>query len=193
MVLVAAIAAAVLINTAGMLQQDAQRTGNEARNEVSGGIRIQMVQGNVSTDYTNIEQLNILIGLYPGTQAVNLDHVILSVITQDTGQDASEYLELDWRDTTASDPAPNASYAEVYKIKDPNNSYWYTNSGPHFLDQDSILGIVVDLTAANGIASPLPPASEVSLTFIQAEGGTTLVEEINTPSSYATKEFLTLN
>jgi len=159
---------------------------------MEAGIRIQLVQGNVSTYHTNITHLNILIGLYPGTQAVDLDRVLLSVITQGTNHDVSEYLYLDWHDTSSLDPAPNTTHAEVYKIRDPNNSYRYNHTGPHFLDQDSIIGIVVDLSAASGIGSPLPPTSEVSLTFIQYEGGSSFTEDITTPPSYAKKEYITL-
>lgn len=54
MVLVAAIAAGVLINTAGLLQAQAQQTGEETTAEVSGGIEPQSTVGrvaNVTTEH----------------------------------------------------------------------------------------------------------------------------------------------
>jgi len=54
MVLVAAIAAGVLINTAGLLQAQAQQTGEETTAEVSGGVNPQTTLGrvaNVTTKY----------------------------------------------------------------------------------------------------------------------------------------------
>ena len=48
MVLVAAIAAGVLINTAGLLQDSAEQTGDESQSEVTDRIDIESVTGDVS-------------------------------------------------------------------------------------------------------------------------------------------------
>jgi len=48
MVLVAAIAAGVLINTAGLLQTQAEATGQESSQQVSDRLQIQSATGEVS-------------------------------------------------------------------------------------------------------------------------------------------------
>ncbi|MFB6294116.1 MAG: archaellin/type IV pilin N-terminal domain-containing protein [Halonotius sp.] len=86
MVLVAAIASGVLIQTAGLLQSQAQQTGEETTSEVSDLLQIENVIGyeantkfttaelrNFSTDYNNtITHLNISLSLAAGSDPVNL-------------------------------------------------------------------------------------------------------------------------
>jgi flagellin FlaB len=87
MVLVAAIAAGVLINTAGLLQAQAQQTGQETTSEVSDVIQIGKVVGYEYDDRFNddatgavsnaagdkeIETLNATVRLASGSDPINL-------------------------------------------------------------------------------------------------------------------------
>ena len=75
LVLVAAIAAGVLINTAGFLQSQAEATGEESTSQVSDRINIQSVTGiNVGTGSSggDIEQLEVVVSLAPGSDPVDL-------------------------------------------------------------------------------------------------------------------------
>jgi flagellin FlaB len=74
MVLVAAIAAGVLINTAGLLQAQAQQTGAETTSEVSDRLQIGNVVGdtNATGKIEKIETLNASVRLAAGSDPINL-------------------------------------------------------------------------------------------------------------------------
>ncbi|MCZ7383309.1 MAG: hypothetical protein O8C63_01000 [Candidatus Methanoperedens sp.] len=69
MVLVAAVAAAVLIQTSGVLQQKAQQTGKEATAEVSSNLKVVSVVGNVTGGA--IDKLDVLIEVSAGGNPID--------------------------------------------------------------------------------------------------------------------------
>jgi len=91
MVLVAAIAAGVLINTAGLLQAQAQQTGEETTSEVSDRIQIQEVVGSDvnGNDYfdTNgagsengeLNLLNVSVRLASGSDPINMSQASYTI------------------------------------------------------------------------------------------------------------------
>ncbi len=72
LVLVAAIAAGVLINTAGFLQSQAEATGEESTSQVSNGL--QVVSESLTTDSSSStgDQFTIVLKLAPGSDPVNV-------------------------------------------------------------------------------------------------------------------------
>ena len=75
MVLVAAVAAAVLINTTGSLQQRAQATGKEATQEVSSNLKVVNVYGLVASDKINEIRMNVQ--LAAGAADIDLEELIV--------------------------------------------------------------------------------------------------------------------
>ena len=74
MVLVAAIAAGVLINTAGFLQTQAEATGEDSTAQVTNGIQVYTAaaaQGNIGSN--GIQQIDLRVGLGPGSDRINLN------------------------------------------------------------------------------------------------------------------------
>ncbi|WP_292464103.1 archaellin/type IV pilin N-terminal domain-containing protein [Methanolobus sp.] len=150
MVLVAAVAAAVLIQTSGILQQKAQSTGKQAIQEVSSNIMIKSIEGvrakNSATDMAdNISLLKLTAGLNVGSSPVDVNQVVISITDGTTtnnlvyanndkthgyvmkgfsvSNNASVHLKKLLTDTQAS-PGDNAKYFfTAEKIRDEDGSF----------------------------------------------------------------------
>ena len=83
MVLVAAIAAGVLINTAGLLQTEAEATGQESAQQVSDRIQIQSATGEVtgSNGDESISAINVTVTKAPGADDIQLENVTYEFVT----------------------------------------------------------------------------------------------------------------
>ena len=107
LVLVAAIAAGVLINTAGFLQTQAQSTGEESTEQVSTNLVFLSTTGTVDVDgsgeLSGINQFSTTVQLGPGSNAIDLNDSTVSVFT-----DAGASAEFD-----GVDPANTAGTDEI--------------------------------------------------------------------------------
>jgi len=88
LVLVAAIAAGVLINTAGFLQSQAESTGQESTDQVSNALQAQNVYA--STSSGNVDSITITFGLAPGADTIVMSDVTAEVFID--GQ-TSDYVD----------------------------------------------------------------------------------------------------
>jgi|AntRauTorcE11898_2_1112593.scaffolds.fasta_scaffold13463_2 flagellin-like protein len=89
MVLVAAIAAGVLINTAGLLQTQAEATGEESSQQVSDRIQIQSATGAVvynadGKENYNLTEINLTVTKAPGADDIQLENVTYEFVTSDS-------------------------------------------------------------------------------------------------------------
>lgn len=101
MVLVAAVAAAVLIQTSGVLQQKAQQTGKESTKEVSSNVAIDGVEGwragtnqsssDIDTMSDAIYRLDIRASLKVGSEPVDMNQVVIT-ITDGTNTNDLRYI-----------------------------------------------------------------------------------------------------
>ena len=76
MIIVASVAAGVLINTSGSLQQQARATGQETIAEISSGVKVLAAKGYSDTG-GNIENIDLIVRPYAGTQGINLENTVI--------------------------------------------------------------------------------------------------------------------
>ena len=135
LVLVAAIAAGVLINTAGFLQTQAQSTGEESTEQVSTNLVFLSTTGTVADDEgTGISDFETTVQLGPGSSAIDLTDATISVFTdggfaaesEGDSDDAitiegNEVLSTDAEDATATIEFDIAEADAESEFADPDN------------------------------------------------------------------------
>jgi flagellin FlaB len=171
MVLVAAVAAAVLIQTSGILQQKAQQTGKEAATEVTSNLNIVSVIGNINRTNTpmKIENFTIAIQLSAGGQNIDFQSVVMKYIDNQTS-DTMNY------STTTAIGHTNFSYDEERFVGASKNKVL----------QAGELGIIT-IYPTNGLG-----LREKGLIEVVPESGTMIMKEVIAPSTWGTKSYAQL-
>jgi archaellin len=82
LLLVAAVAAGVLIQTAGSLQQRALATGSQSTGQIS--TNAQVIEVSAVDGTTSMENFSLIVKLSPGSNAIELDSVTFTVGTMNT-------------------------------------------------------------------------------------------------------------
>jgi len=89
--LVAAVAAAVLIQTSGVLQEKAQSTGKQAAEEVSSNLMIKGIEGIRSSDGTDssstVDLIKVKVALNIGSSPIDLDQAVITITDGSTTND----------------------------------------------------------------------------------------------------------
>ncbi len=184
-VIVAAIAAAVLVNTAGNLQRKAAETGGETTDEVSGNIFVRDVVGHVweISSEDRVDRVNITISLAPGANSLDLTTM---VVRWQDGTTLDDLLYDEDEDSNAGDGdcTTLAHGFCVNVIKEAKG------------DDDTVLEsgdrVQIQIGLDNsGTAEPLETRSSVDLLFIP-EVGTPIHTGWETPASYDGETFVVL-
>ncbi|NUE01474.1 flagellin [Halorubraceae archaeon YAN] len=164
MVLVAAIAAGVLINTAGFLQAQAEATGEESAEQVSDRVQVVSVVGNAN-DSEEIDELEISVRRSPGAGNIDLNNSIVEVFANGNSSTL----------TFSADDSPNADNFNITMIEGDDNV---------LADSGDRADLIVDLSE-NGQA--LEEGDSVTVTITTASGGTAFVEK-RAPSTVESDE-----
>ncbi|WP_232701711.1 archaellin/type IV pilin N-terminal domain-containing protein [Halobacterium wangiae] len=149
MVLVAAIAAGVLINTAGFLQTKSEATGEEATAQVSNRVTVVSAAGNV-TDNQDIDYVNVTVMRAAGAENINLSEATVQWIGPNTAT------------TLTHADAPSASEFSTDDVKGGND--------PVLATQDSRINIVINSTK---VGSGLGGGQQAQLTITTQFGSQT--------------------
>ena len=157
MVLVAAVAATVLIHTAGQLQQQAQSTGSTTTQQVSTGVIVQSVAGfdynSTDPEAGNVSWMAIYVTLNSGSGPVDLGNATLTLDYKGT----SAVLKYNTSGSNFDAGVSNAGYSNLASLN--TNSDFKTMKGTNF-------GIVVISNPTSSLTSSHPvlsSGSEVAL------------------------------
>ena len=212
MVLVAAIAAGVLINTAGLLQSQAEATGEESSEQVTDRVIVSSVAGIAientdddlgdaetdNFDEDEIDELNIIeltTLRSPGAGDINLENAIVEVFAEGESETLTflNSFEDDAELFTDDDADADADSGEIgpdsfYEGDDSD----VTEDAPGFAvqgiqgDSDTTLSDSSDrakiIFLMDGVGEKLGAGETVSITVTTSSGGTAFVEK-RAPSS----------
>jgi len=160
MVLVAAIAAGVLINTAGLLQSQAESTGEESTAQVSNNLVVQTASGNVSGSGT-VNEVNLILSVAPGSDRINVSATTI------------EFLSDDLYNLNAEDNSGGGGDITYNSI---------SGSDENSLESGDSVELVIDLDTVSTPITHLSPGDEAEITFI-TEDGSQVTETLGAPST----------
>ncbi|CAB3289768.1 Flagellin B1 [Methanocaldococcus lauensis] len=185
MVLVAAVAAAVLINTSGFLQQKAMATGKESTEQVASGLMCTGVTGHKNSN--GLDRIAIYITPNAGSAPIDLKQVKIfltydgksavlnfSKVTSETEGSGDIFNVNDWNS------ADNSSFV-VGIIQDADKSL---ESG--VINKGDIAVLLVNVSAVFG--GEIPTREEVTGKVVP-EFGAPAVIEFTTPAAYTDEVF----
>jgi flagellin-like protein len=158
MVLVAAVAAGVLVNTSGLLQSQAEDTGADAQAQVSNQIDVVSAAGKVSSG--NVETVTLTVKKSPGSDPIDLSAATIEytsgansvTLTHETSTSATEF-------TTAVEKGNSATVLD---------------------DNGERIKITIDASAIESATSGIEAGEEVTLRIVDQSGATT-VYGVNVP------------
>ncbi|WP_049907116.1 archaellin/type IV pilin N-terminal domain-containing protein [Halovivax asiaticus] len=149
MVLVAAIAAGVLISTAGQLQAQGEATGEDSQSQVSDTVTVVHSVGETDSNNT-VTQLNLTVMRSPGASAIQLEEATIHYTSSSTS------------DTLVS--SASGGTAPHFSVSNPV----LTESG-----EESVITIDLTQTEFSGTAT-LEEGEEAELNIIDQSGATTV-------------------
>jgi archaellin len=161
-ILVAAIAAAVLITTQGVLQQKALVTGREVQQAITLNMRVvSIIAGDTNTTDKTLERFEIVVRTSPGSPAIDLSRTIIKFNTE-VGLETFYFNSSDL--TTGPGYRGNINWSGV----DTNNESYYMREdfgdGNHYLKHGELFTLFFQKSY------PLTNADDFEI-IITPEGG----------------------
>jgi flagellin FlaB len=161
MILVAAVAAGVLVQTAYKLQQQAENTGDEALQDVATGFKVLAVWGTTNGGPA-IDQVYLKIALTAGSPGINLDDTKIEIVKTIGGTVTSE-ITLDAN--AAYDGSADATTFGMDELRDMAPT---TDAG--MMTSGDVFEIHLDLNDTSGIDMALDPQEEISILLMPKHG-----------------------
>ena len=184
MVLVAAVAASVLINTSGFLQQKASSTGKQSTEQVASGIQVLQVMG--MHNMSNINKTVIYISPNAGSAPIDLSQAVV-MISDGSTKLVAKYNTSNENTTDVTIKAGgsvfesgvwgNISSTEfgIIVVQDSDSS---CTAGTPVINKGDIIAIALNTTGLE-----MGPRSDIT-GIIQPEFGAPGVVSFTTPATY---------
>jgi|Deesub1362B_J571_1020462.scaffolds.fasta_scaffold09347_2 flagellin-like protein len=153
MVLVAAIAAAVLINTAGMLQQRAETTGKQATEQTSTGLTVVAAYGNVtgSSATRYVDFINFTVKFRPGSEDIDLGNLTIEYIDDDAhGLLTCDVSESGGTSFTASNVLWESNFVVTWVRDDDGSLQTNGAANPVMNSREDTAKIYINISAIRG-------------------------------------------
>jgi len=184
MVLVAAIAAGVLINTAGFLQTQAENTGTESTEQVSNNINVLSSVGDVASDNQSLDEVRLSVAPAAGSDALNLEEVTIQYVADN---DFANLVHTEADDAVAGDTVFNTSAITAADrtdnvMSDSSDRYEMVIYLNDTLDGNG--SSTVDTVGDNSGLGQLESGEEVELT-ITTDAGAQITATVQVPDSLA--------
>ena len=187
LVLVAAIAAGVLINTAGFLQTQAEQTGEESTDQVANNLNVITSTGEVAdedgtaggNDNDDADQITeVQLGVQPaaGADDINLAELTIQVVSDDQFAQLTSALEADGSPSAGSADASEDEYGVNVITAEDNEDLVMTDSSDRYQ-------VLIDFGDGD-LAENLDEGEEVELTITTGDGSQT-TELLQVPDSLA--------
>lgn len=168
MVLVAAIAAGVLINTAGFLQSSAEETGQQSADTVTSRVQIVTVTGNVDRQSNSIGLVNITVRRAPGADNIDLSDATITWIDSTGAYTLTHYENEGNSDGTfGSVPIQDEDDSAPVLDESADRVQLYFDVG------DSPFDVSVEGTPLGYVGEALTGGDTATLRITTASGGTT--------------------
>ena len=170
MVLVAAIAAGVLVNTAGFLQATAEDAGQESVDKVTNRVEVVNQHGSVGVDDT-VSNISLTVRLAAGSSAVDMNSTSIKYLSDD------QVTTLTNSSSSNAVPAGTADEFNLTAVEgtDEDSSFGVLNSG----EDRYVVTINASAIEGNGDATKyndgLDTGDRVQLDITSQTGGTTQV------------------
>ena len=177
MVLVAAVAAAVLIQTSGVLQQKAQATGKETVQEVASNIEVTQIIGSRTGTENDLSYINVTIKVMAGAEPIDVGQLVVALQNKSIRLDGIEY--------EIFDGTLNAGFFQVVELRDDDDSFNASTTTSTVINSGDLVYLVLD-------PSMMIPSREPIRIEIKPEYGTSIIRELTTPSSYGVETNIAL-
>lgn len=175
MVLVAAIAAGVLVNTAGFLQNTAEQSGEESVEQVTNRVQVVSSYGVVGNS-EDVKTVKLTIRSSAGSGDIDMEQATVNYLSDDTVSN------LAYAGNAETDISADGSDFAIVEVRNPGGAL------PVFTDDGDRANIVIDAAAleADVASGKLEAGEEVKLEITTKTGDKTVVR-FTVPDSLAGK------